>query len=58
MIVPQEAYPAYLGLDLPAAKSDLFRYCVLFTHGGLWADIDTLPARQSLSPGMDFPASR
>ena len=41
--VCEEAYPAYLGMDLPAAKSDLFRYCVLFTHGGLWADIDTLP---------------
>ncbi len=30
----------YQGLSNPAQKSDLFRYMVLFVHGGLYADID------------------
>lgn len=39
---PPEVRESYDALLPGAFKADLFRYCVLFIHGGVWADIDVL----------------
>jgi len=39
---PPQVKEAYDALLPPAFKADLFRYCVLFIHGGVYADIDVL----------------
>jgi mannosyltransferase OCH1-like enzyme len=39
---PPEVREAYDTLLPGAFKADLFRYCVLLIHGGLYADIDVL----------------
>lgn len=35
-----DAFEAYTSVDLLASKADLFRYCLLFEQGGIWADAD------------------
>lgn len=35
-------YDAYTRLHKPVMKSDFWRYCVLYQHGGIYADIDTV----------------
>ena len=35
-------YQAYQRLPLPVMKADLFRYCVIFYYGGIYADSDTI----------------
>ena len=39
---PQEVLEAYNTLIPTAYKADLFRYCVLFIYGGVYADFDVL----------------
>ncbi|KAL3915486.1 MAG: hypothetical protein SGILL_005630 [Bacillariaceae sp.] len=39
---PDEVYEAYKALRPGAFRADLFRYCVLLIHGGVYADIDIL----------------
>ena len=39
---PQEVLEAYNTLIPTAFKADLFRYCVLFIHGGVYVDYDVL----------------
>lgn len=39
---PPSVLEAYDGLIPGAFKADLFRYCVLLVHGGLYADVDVL----------------
>lgn len=39
---PPEVLEAYNMLIPSAFKADLFRYCVLFIHGGVYSDIDIL----------------
>ena len=39
---PPEVHEAYESLIPGAFKADLFRYCVLYIHGGVYADIDVL----------------
>jgi hypothetical protein len=46
---PSEVRDAYDTLLPGAYKADLFRYCVLLIHGGLYADIDIL-----LESNLDF----
>ena len=38
---PAEVYGAYMRIIPQAFKADLWRYCVLYTYGGFYADIDT-----------------
>lgn len=40
--LPAEVKEAYDILIPGAFKADLFRYCVLFVHGGVYADIDVM----------------
>jgi hypothetical protein len=42
MHFPHEVKEAYDALSPGAFRADLFRYCVLFIHGGVYADIDIL----------------
>lgn len=35
-------YEAYKKLPLPVMKSDLWRYCVVYKYGGVYADTDTI----------------
>jgi len=46
---PPQVLEAYNSLVSGAFKADLFRYCVLLIHGGLYADIDIL-----LESALDF----
>lgn len=39
---PPEVKEAYDALSPGAFKADLFRYCVLFVYGGVYADVDVL----------------
>ena len=38
----KEVYDAFNKLKIGAFKADLFRYCVLYINGGVYADIDTI----------------
>lgn len=42
MHFPAEVKEAYDDLIPGAFKADLFRYCVLFIYGGVYADIDVM----------------
>lgn len=46
---PVEVLDAYNTLKPGAFKADLFRYCVLLIHGGVYADVDIL-----LESSLDF----
>ena len=35
-------YNAYCKLPLAVMKADLFRYCILYKYGGIYADVDTV----------------
>jgi alpha 1,6-mannosyltransferase len=35
-------YKAYSVLPLPVMKADLWRYCVIYHYGGIYADADTI----------------
>jgi len=35
-------YIAYMRLPMAVMKADLWRYCVIYTHGGIYADTDTI----------------
>lgn len=37
-----DVYDAYDRIIIPTFKADLWRYCVLYIHGGFYADIDTV----------------
>ena len=37
-----EIYKAYCRLPIAVMKADLFRYCVIYYYGGIYADTDTL----------------
>lgn len=37
-----DVYDAYDRIIIPAFKADFWRYCVLYIHGGFYADIDTV----------------
>ena len=37
-----EIYPLYAKLHLPVMKADLWRYCVIYEYGGIYADVDTI----------------
>ena len=39
---PLEVKEAYDAVSAGAFKADLFRYCVLFIYGGVYADVDVL----------------
>lgn len=39
---PPEVKEAYDALIPGAFKADLFRYCVLFVYGGVYADVDVI----------------
>ena len=45
-----EYWPAWNAIQLPAARADLFRYCILYVNGGVWSDVDIVP----LYPLKDF----
>ena len=34
---------AWSAMQLPAARADLFRYCLLYVNGGVWSDVDIVP---------------
>lgn len=38
-----EIYDVYAKLPFPILRADLFRYCVIYTRGGLYADMDVEP---------------
>lgn len=46
---PSEIREAYEALKPGAFKADLFRYCVLLIHGGVYADLDVM-----LEANLDF----
>jgi mannosyltransferase OCH1-like enzyme len=35
-------YEAYLKCPLPVMKADLWRYCIIYENGGIYADADTI----------------
>jgi hypothetical protein len=37
-----EIYDAYKKLPLPVMKADLWRYCIIYKYGGIYADADTI----------------
>ena len=45
-----EYWPAWNAMELPVARADLFRYCLLYVNGGVWSDVDMSPLR----PLSDF----
>jgi len=52
---PPEVRQAYETLRPGAFKADLFRYCVLLIHGGVYADVDImLEANLDLAVGPDI----
>jgi mannosyltransferase OCH1-like enzyme len=46
---PAYVFEAYDALKPGAFKADLFRYCVLLIHGGVYADVDI-----QLESALDF----
>lgn len=44
-----DIYKAYLSLPLGVMKSDLWRYCVIYKYGGIYADADTIC---NINPGI------
>lgn len=34
-------YPIYLGAQFGPSKADIWRYCILYTYGGIYLDIDS-----------------
>jgi len=38
----KKIYEAYLKCPLPVMKADLWRYCIIYEKGGIYADADTL----------------
>lgn len=45
-----EIYSAYNRLPLGVMKADLWRYCIIYKYGSIYADIDTV----SLTNNLDF----
>jgi mannosyltransferase OCH1-like enzyme len=41
-IVGGDTYKAYQKLPINVMKADLWRYCVIYEYGGIYADIDTI----------------
>jgi mannosyltransferase OCH1-like enzyme len=41
-IVGGDIYKAYQKLPMNVMKADLWRYCVIYEYGGIYADVDTL----------------
>lgn len=41
-IVGGEIYEAYKRLPLKVMKADLWRYCIIYEYGGIYADTDTI----------------
>lgn len=37
-----KTYNIYINLPLPVMKADLWRYCVIYINGGIYADTDTI----------------
>jgi alpha 1,6-mannosyltransferase len=38
----KEIYDVYKSLPLPVMKADLWRYCIVYHYGGIYADMDTI----------------
>ena len=61
----EKVYEAYQKCPLPVMKADLWRYCIIFKYGGIYADVDTIcnvndpsvflknPAQLVISPEND-----
>lgn len=59
--MPQEVVYAYNSLAVGAAKADLWRYCILYTNGGIYLDIDStllVPIQTFLSENDQAAISR
>lgn len=39
---PGDIFDCYCKLPLAVMKADLWRYCVIYKHGGIYADVDTI----------------
>jgi mannosyltransferase OCH1-like enzyme len=39
--MPDEVQRAYFSLPLPVMRADLWRYCIIWKYGGIYADADT-----------------
>jgi mannosyltransferase OCH1-like enzyme len=37
-----DTYTAYMKLPMAVMKADLWRYCIIYTYGGIYADTDTI----------------
>jgi hypothetical protein len=53
--IPGDARAAFASAANPAARSDIFRVLVLFHHGGLYADMDTMFLRDLHALPEDIP---
>lgn len=38
----EKTYKAYSILPMGVMKADLWRYCIIYKHGGIYADVDTI----------------
>ena len=38
----ENVYKAYSMLPMPVMKADLWRYCIIYKYGGIYADTDTV----------------
>jgi len=41
-IIGGKIYDAYKRLPMSVMKSDLWRYCIIYEYGGIYADVDTI----------------